>query len=457
VAIVVEFPNTVIEPRAMGSDENQNAFVIAAVTAALFIIVVGAYFAHSDDRSSSGFGDATTHAYAKETDLTPTSGAGGAPAADTVDLTASHLVSVKVEPAGEYVFPIEKEAVGSIDFNQEMSVQVFTPYQGRIVGLFATIGDEVKKGQTLFTIDSPDLLQAESTLIAAAGVLQFTTRNLARLKQLYTTKAVSQKDMEQAVSDQQTAEGNVRAGRDAVRLFGKSEAEIDDIIAKRLADPILVVPSPMSGRVTARNAAPGLFVQPGNAPAPFSVADISTMWMLANVAETDSPAFKVGQEVKVRVTAFPGREFEGKISTISSTVDPSTRRVWVRSEIADPQHELRAGMFATFVIRTGDPVRTTAVPLDGVVREGDGIMTMWVTADRRCFTRRIVRIGFQRDGYRQILEGLPTRGARRHGRGFVSQQRACHRIPLMTVRSVIKPAGQKIEEYLCSKAYYRSH
>jgi cobalt-zinc-cadmium efflux system membrane fusion protein len=129
----------------MGSDENQNAFVIAAVTAALFIIVVGAYFAHSDDRSGSGFDEATTHAYAKETDLTPTSGAGAAPAADSVNLSDSQLASVKVEPAGEYVFPIEKEAVGSIDFNQEMSVQVFTPYQGRIVGLFATIGDERRR------------------------------------------------------------------------------------------------------------------------------------------------------------------------------------------------------------------------------------------------------------------------------------------------------------------------
>ena len=390
----------------MDSDRKQNVFMIAALAAAVLIITVGAYFAYSGDRPDSGSADVTRNAYAKETDSIRTSGAGGAPAADSVDLTDSQLASVKVEPAGEYIFPIEKEAVGSIDFNQEMSVQVFTPYQGRIVGLFATIGDEVKKGQTLFTIDSPDLLQAESTLIAAAGVLQFTTRNLARLKQLYATRAVSQKDMEQAVSDQQTAEGNVRAARDSVRLFGKSEAEIDDIIAKRLADPILVVPSPISGRVTARNAAPGLYVQPGNAPAPFSVADISTMWMLANVAETDSPAFKVGQEVKVRVTAFPGREFEGKISTISSTVDPSTRRVWVRSEIADPQHELRAGMFATFVIRTGDPEHATAVPLDGVVREGDGTMTVWVTADRRHFTRRIVKIGLQRNGYRQILEGL---------------------------------------------------
>src|SRR5262249_25098943 len=158
--------------------------------------------------------------------------------------------AVKVEPVGEYVFPIQKEAIGSIEFNQEMSVQVFTPYQGRIVGLFAKVGDEVKKGQTLFTIDSPDLLQAESTLIAGAGVLDFTTRNLARLKQLYASRAVSQKEMEQAVSDQQTAEGNVRAGRDAVRIFGKTDAEIDAIIAKRMADPILVVQSPISGRVT---------------------------------------------------------------------------------------------------------------------------------------------------------------------------------------------------------------
>jgi membrane fusion protein, heavy metal efflux system len=390
----------------MASIPRQKTFVIAAVVTAALTVAIGAQVWYSNGQVKPNPGDAIRNAVGKETDLTATSGAGEPPSRDSVELSDSQLVSVKVEPAGERVFAIEKSAVGSIDFNQEMAVQVFTPYQGRIVGLFATVGDEVKKGQTLFTIDSPDLLQAESTLIAAAGVLEFTTRNLARLKQLYTTKAISQKDLEQAVSDQQTAEGNVRAARDAVRLFGKSEAEINGIIAKRMADPILVVPSPISGRITERNAAPGLFVQPGNAPAPFSVADVSTMWMLANVAESDSPDFKVGQEVKVRIMAFPDRVFDGRISTMSSTVDPNTHRVWVRSEVADPQHELRAGMFATFVIRTGDPIRAVAVPLDGVVREGDGTMTVWITADRRRFTRRTVRIGLQQDGYRQILEGL---------------------------------------------------
>jgi cobalt-zinc-cadmium efflux system membrane fusion protein len=250
------------------------------------------------------------------------------------------------------------------------------------------------------------LLQAESTLIAAAGVQELNSKNLDRLRELYTTRAVSQHDVEQATSDEQTAEGNLRAARDAVRIFGKSDADIDRIIAQRIADPTLIVPSPITGRVTARNAAPGLFVQPGAAPAPYMVADINTMWMLANVAEDDSPAFRVGQLVKVSIDAFPGRIFDGKITTIGATVDPNTRRVLVRSEIKDPQHELRSGMFANFVIAVGAPVRSSAVPLNGVVREGDGTETIWVTADRRRFTRRTVKIGEQRDGYRQILQGV---------------------------------------------------
>jgi membrane fusion protein, heavy metal efflux system len=326
--------------------------------------------------------------------------------ASSLNLSDSQLAEVKVEPVEEREFPVEKEAVGSIDFNEDMETQVFTPYQGRIISLFAAVGDDVKKGQTLFTIDSPDLLAAESNLIAAVGVMELTTRNLARLRELYKTLAVSQHDLEQAISDQQTAEGNLRAGRDAVRIFGKSDAEIDRIVADRLADPTLVVPSPINGRVTVRSAAPGLFVQPANPPPPYIVADIDTMWMLANVIENDSPAFRLGQAVKVRLSAFPDRMFDGKITTIGASVDPNTRRVLVRSEIKDPQHELRSGMFGNFIISIGAPVRSPAVPLAGVVREGDGTQTVWVTADRRRFTKRAVKIAQPRDGYRQILEGL---------------------------------------------------
>ena len=392
----------------MRSTRKRTSVALNAVAAILVAAVIGHLFGYSADWLESQLGTPSREAKAQAVDSSRSGSrpGGDPPLADSVNLSDSQLASVKVEPVEEREFPIEKRAVGSIDFNEEMSVQVFTPYPGRIIGLFAKLGDDVTKGQTLFTIDSPDLLQAESTLIAAAGVLEFTTRNLARLKALYATRAVSQKDMEQASSDQQTAEGALRAARDAVRLFGTTDAEIDRIIAERMADPTLVVPSPISGRITARNAAPGLYVQPGNPPAPYTVSDISTMWMLANVPETDSPAFKVGQEVKVKVTAFPDHDFDGKITTIGSIVDPSTRRVLVRSEVGNPRDELRSGMFANFIIRTGDPVRSTAVPADGVVRQGDGTFVVWVTADRRRFTRRPVKIGLQHEGYRQILEGV---------------------------------------------------
>ncbi len=192
-------------------------------------------------------------------------------------------------------------------------------------------------------------------------------------------------------------------------LFGKTDAEIDKIIADRSADSTLVVPSPITGRITSRNAAPGLFVQPGNAPAPYTVTDINLMWMLAEVPEADSPAFRIGQQVQVTLNAFPGRVFDGEITTIGANVDPNTRRVLVRSEIKDPQHELRAGMFANFVIRVGPPVRSPGIPLDGVVREGDGTMTAWVTADRRQFHQA-------NSQYRRAARWLPADSGRGAGR-----------------------------------------
>jgi cobalt-zinc-cadmium efflux system membrane fusion protein len=388
------------------NSRSKTVTMAAAVAAAISSFIAGVYSVeHFGAWLKPGFDGPATNANAQESGVSIVRTA-AAPGTQSIELNDKQMASVKVDRVVEYIFPIERTAVGSIDFNEELLTQVFTPYQGKIVGLFAKVGDEVEKGQILFTIDSPDLLAADSNLIAAAGVLELTTRTLARLKKLYETRAVSQHDVEQAISDQQTAEGALRAARDAVRIFGKTEAEISKIVAERMADPTLIVPSPIAGRITARNAAPGLLVQPGSASAPYTVADISTMWMLANVAESDVPIIHVGQEVKVSVLAFPGKLFEGHIATVDSMVDPNTHRMLIRANIDDPGHELRSGMFATFVIRTGDPVRSLAVPLDGVVREGDGTMTVWASSDRRRFTQRTVKIGMQKDGLRQILEGL---------------------------------------------------
>jgi membrane fusion protein, heavy metal efflux system len=340
-----------------------------------------------------------------------TAGGAAPPAAppDTVTLSDSQLGAISVAAVGLRDFPVEKESVGSIDFNEDLSVQVFSPYQGRIIQAFPDLGDDVKRGQVLFTIESPDFIAAQSSLISAAAVFDQTTSALNRAKTLYAAKGIDQNDYETAVANQASAEGALHAARHAVAIFGKTEAEIDHLVASRKVETALVVKSPIAGRITARNAAPGLLEQPGNAPAPYSVADLSTVWMLANVPESEAPDFKTGQAVSVSVAAFPGRTFTGTITAIGATVDPNSRRITLRSVIRNPKHELLPNMFAAFVIRTAPPARAPAVPLNGVVREGDGTMSVWVVgSDPHRFTRRSVRIGEQRDGYDEILEGVKS-------------------------------------------------
>jgi membrane fusion protein, heavy metal efflux system len=326
---------------------------------------------------------------------------------DTVKLTDSQLHSIAVAPVTERRFLQQREAVGNIDFNENASVQVFSPYQGRIIRAFVDLGDEVKKDQVLFTIESPDFLAAESNLISADATLVQTNSALARAKKLYTDKAIDQNDYETAAANQQSAEGALKAARDAVAIFGRTPAQIDHIVGTREVDRALIVKSPITGRITARSAAPGLLVQPGNAPAPYSVADESIMWMIADIPETDTIEIKVGAPVTASILALPGRLFAGKVTAVGAAIDPNSRRLSVRSEIKNPTHELRSGMVATFLIQTGEPMQSAGAPLDGVVREGDGTMSMWVVgSDPHVFTHRSVKIGLQQDGYDQILEGV---------------------------------------------------
>ena len=134
-----------------------------------------------------------------------------------VDLSDKQTSELKIAPLGSREFTVTKDAVGTIDFNEDLLVQVFSQYPGKILRASFNIGDDVKQGEILFTIDSPDLLQAESALLASAGVLELQTRTLARLTQLLKAGGSAQRDVDQATSDQQTAEGNFKAARNSVR------------------------------------------------------------------------------------------------------------------------------------------------------------------------------------------------------------------------------------------------
>ena len=368
-------------------------FAVVLVTAAAIVVATGLL------ESGRSPGQATNAKTPQEAGAKSNT----SPSEAILDLSPSQLNSIKIEPVGSYLFPVEKEAVGNIDYDEDLSVQVFPAYQGTIIQALGELGAEVQKEQPLYTIKSPDLIQAESTLIGAAATFELTNKELARVQGL---GGIAEREKEQATSDQQTAEGALKAARDAVRVFGKRDAEIDQMIASRKIDPALVVRSPILGKITSKNAQPGFWVQPGNLPAPYSVADVSIKWMLANVIESDIRLFHLGQPVQVRVMSYPDRVFKGKVAKIYETVDPNTHRVTIRSEIADPNDELHSGMLANFVIRVHDPVEATALPANGVVREADGTMTAWLTTDRHRFVQRIIKTGLRKDDRVQILDGL---------------------------------------------------
>ena len=323
-----------------------------------------------------------------------------------IDLSATQIKSVQVETVSVHDFIQKQEALGNVALNDDQTVQIFPPYAGKITEIYSDLGHDVAKGAPLYAIDSPDLQQAESTLIAAAGVLELTQQALERARALYAAQGIAQKDLQQAISDSQTATGNYSSAYDALRIFGKTPRQIEDLLRQKKVDARLVVFCPLAGRVVARNAAIGTLTQPGNAPAPLVVADISTLWMIANVTETDVTGIGLGQSVEVALTAFPGRTFQGHVTYIGTALDPNTHRLPVRTEIKDPTHELHPGMLASFVIQTSRVIHAPGLPQDAVVREGDGTLSIWITTDRHRFFKRSIRIGLQQDGLYQVVSGV---------------------------------------------------
>jgi membrane fusion protein, heavy metal efflux system len=234
--------------------------------------------------------------------------------------------------------------------------------------------------------EDPAIVQAESALLGAAATLQLTRKELQRARLLYGAQGVSGREVEQATSDEQTAAAALAAARVALHALGKSDAQIDRTIA--------------TGRIEASSA-----------------ARAGTQWVEADVFESDIALVHPGESVRVSVTAFPSKTFTGRVSGIYSTVDPNLHRQTVRCEVVDSARDLRPGMLATVTIELRPPMEALAIPADGVVREGDGTLTAWVTSDRRQFTQRIIKTGLREDGRVQILAGLQpnelvvTRGA----------------------------------------------
>ena len=327
---------------------------------------------------------------------------------------------VKAEP---YSFRLHKQAIGQIAFNEDASTVVITPFSGRVTRVLAKLGDEVKRGDPLFEIDSPEVVQAQTDLIAALHAidkaqsnLNMAQRQLDRNNRLIVNKAISQRDadvagndMASAESDFKTAQGTLTAARNKLRVIartlagrGRSRVERE----RRAVHPLITINSPIDGTIIARKVGPGQYVRSDLGDQLYGIADLSTMWLKANVAEIDSPLVRIGQAIQVRVNALPNRVFDARIIAIGAASDAATRRVMVRSEVPNPDRVLKSEMFATFKIAIGDGEPAPSVPVDAVIREGDDAF-VWVEVSRCTLNAAEIEVGgLEQNGRLQVVSSL---------------------------------------------------
>jgi cobalt-zinc-cadmium efflux system membrane fusion protein len=339
---------------------------------------------------------------------------------DLVRVNGDQLHQLNVVPVTTDRFSIQKLAVGQIAFNEDASTVVLTPFAGRVTRLIAKMGDEVKRGDPLFEIDSPEVVQAQTDLIAALHGLEKAKSQLALAKRvldrqtgLLADKATSQRELDSArndfaaaESDVATAQGTLMAARNKLRvIIGRDKAEVDRVERERSVNPLITINAPIDGTVIARKVGPGQYVRSDSGDALYSISNLSTMWLKANVPENDIPLVRVGQEIEVRVAAVPDRVFKARVIAIGAASDSATRRVSVRSEIPNPDGALKSEMFATFKIATGDGELSPGVPAEAVVWEGS-VAAVWVQLEPMLLQRRKVKIGLEQDGLLQVREGI---------------------------------------------------
>jgi cobalt-zinc-cadmium efflux system membrane fusion protein len=297
---------------------------------------------------------------------------------------------------------------------------VFSPYTGRVTRLIAQPGQHVDRGDPLFTIDASENVQALNNLLTAMAQVDksrsqvnLTKNSERRLHELYEAKAGALKDWQQAQADLvaaqndlNSAESALAAARNQLRILGRSEKEISEAEVARRINAESIVSSPIAGTVTQRKVGLGQYLVTGASDPVFTIGDLSTVWLIAAVKESDASKIRMGAAVDVRVLAYPGRAFSAHVTYVAPMVDPVTRRIAVRAEVENPDGALKPEMFAIFVIITGDDVDAPAVPQDAVIYEAD-TARVWVALDDRRIASRQIKTGItSSDGMVQVLAGL---------------------------------------------------
>jgi membrane fusion protein, heavy metal efflux system len=336
--------------------------------------------------------------------------------------TPAQWATLTVEPVQQRVFQSEHVTEGKIAVDEDRSTPIFSPYAGRVLKLFVKPGDTVTVGQPLFTVQAADMVQAQNDFISAATALNKarSAQNLAeiidkRQRLLYEGKAVPLKEVQNARAALDAAENDVRsaevaleAARNRLRILGKTDQEITDFQEKGTIDPSTLITAPIAGTIVQRKVGPGQYVGSGSTDPVFIIGDLSTVWVVAFIRETEAPLVHVGQAIYFTVLAYPDRSFPANISYVAAALDPTTRRLLVRATVNNSAGLLKPEMFASVKILTGEGDNAVAVPRDAIIYEGEAAR-VWVVRDKdneKAIELRRIKVGLTNGNMVEVLKGL---------------------------------------------------
>ncbi len=284
----------------------------------------------------------------------------------------------------------------TIQANQSQLAHVAPRVPGRIVKVNASLGDKVKPGQTLALLDSIELGEARSSYLQAASEAAVTQAGFDRAQRLQVDNIIPEKEFLRARAEHEKTHAALRAAADKLRMMGVDQG--------KLSGSIFPITAPFAGTVIEKRAVLGELAPPDQPL--FTVANLSVLWIEANLFDKNLAKVKLGMQASVTVSAYPDEVFKGRLTYISSVMDKDTRTVKARIEMPNPDGRLKLEMFATAAIHTGAGAKALIVPEDAVLLLL-GQPTVFV-AERDGFESRAVELGERAQGYVVLKSGVKS-------------------------------------------------
>lgn len=343
----------------------------------------------------------TTEASTKPASASPAS----APAnADPMRITPGPalLESLKVGKPTVTDIGASLTVAGRVEVDETRVTRVGSPVMGRIKSLAVREGQEVRRGQLLAQLNSTGLSDGQLQLLKSLSQRQVAQRAVERAKILLESGVIGSAELQRREAELVQATAELAAARDQLELLGMPEEAIQELEKTRALNSVSRIVASMDGTVLDRKITLGQVVQPADTI--FEIADLSSVWLIADVPEQSAGHVTVGHQVEAEIGAFPGRKIHGRLSFVSATVNPDTRTVRVRIDLPNPGRLYKPAMLATIVLKD-QTERKPVVPTSAIVREGD-IEHVFLQLDPATFVLKPVTLGPESAGRRVLVDGL---------------------------------------------------